>query len=515
MRKILQSLGLVNDDDKSSQDSDSCDKKVKKNKPIITFGYKLDERSCVGKDFQRGNFSSKRNRETSLSRQILLILLHIVFKTRSLIYTYVNPSIRHQDGEETSLSSLDTSHIVFKTRSLTYTYVHSHIHTYTPAYDIKTERKGFSEKDFDTLVEDWSKRMVRLKMEIIAMKEVYETPNLVKSSMYDAVPEKEVRDFLCRIIHDKTQSSLSGAIGSLVGLVVSDAVGHWFEFMDVVDLPRDHGAGSFDSTSFKFTAPIRNKFLLKPGQWTDDSYMALCMADSLISKLEFDGSDIRIRFWSWWFRGYCNTFRRDEKRKNKASVGLGGNISKSLLGMDPHVTPPSRVPNSGRNDSGNGSLMRLAPISIFFADDLNVLLDRAGLSSLTTHPGMEAVEACKFLAFLTSRAIHTDSSSTSMKAFLDDSVRVYLRDVLPPSEKKGDGKTEMRRLLIAKESSDSLERNWNWRESRLYIRDTLHARIKASPDGTYNGDHPVSLSYFGAYCMDGLAVALHSLYNTR
>ena len=376
--------------------------------------------------------------------------------------------------------------------------------------------KGFSEKEIGNLVEDWSKRIVRLKMEIMAMKEVYETPNLVESSMYDAIPEKEVRDFLCRIVHDKTKSSLSGAIGSLVGLVVSDAVGHWFEFMDVVDVPRDHGAGSFDSTSFKFTAPIRNKFLLKPGQWTDDSSMALCMADSLISKLRFDGSDIRIRFWSWWFRGYCNAFRRDEKRKNKASVGLGGNISKSLLRMDPHTTPQSRVPNSGRNDSGNGSLMRLAPISIFFADDLNVLLDRAALSSLTTHPGMEAVEACKFLAFLTSRAIQTDSSSTSMKAFLDDSVRVYLRDVLPPSkEEKRDGKTEMRRLLIAKESSDSLERNWNWRESRLYIRDTLHARIKASPDGTYNGDHPVSLSYFGAYCMDGMAVALHSLYNTH
>ena len=137
--------------------------------------------------------------------------------------------------------------------------------------------------------------------------------------------------------------------------------------------------------------------------WTVDGRFlhGTLLRDSLISNLKFDGSDIRIRFCSWWFRGYCNAFRRDEKRKNKASVGLGGNISKSLLGIDPHSTPPSRVQNSGRNDSGNGSLMRLAPISIFFADDLNALLDRAGLSSLTTHPGMEAVEACKFLAFLT------------------------------------------------------------------------------------------------------------------
>ena len=67
MRKILQSLGLV--DDKSSQDSTSkCDKKTQ-NKPTITFEYKLDERSCVGKDFQRGKvFVRTRNRESSLSR---------------------------------------------------------------------------------------------------------------------------------------------------------------------------------------------------------------------------------------------------------------------------------------------------------------------------------------------------------------------------------------------------------------------------------------------------------------
>ena len=41
--------------------------------------------------------------------------------------------------------------------------------------------------------------------------------------------------------------------------------------------------------------------------------------------LRFDGSDMRMRFWNWWFFGYNNAFRNDDEREG--SVGLGGNIS--------------------------------------------------------------------------------------------------------------------------------------------------------------------------------------------
>jgi ADP-ribosyl-[dinitrogen reductase] hydrolase len=46
-----------------------------------------------------------------------------------------------------------------------------------------------------------------------------------------------------------------------------------------------------------------NCFKLKPGQWTDDATMGLCLADSLLVRRGYDGSDIRARFWNWWFRG--------------------------------------------------------------------------------------------------------------------------------------------------------------------------------------------------------------------
>merc|ERR1719329_2020399 len=53
------------------------------------------------------------------------------------------------------------------------------------------------------------------------------------------------------------------------------------------------------------------------------------------------------------------------------------------------------------------------------------------------------------------------------------------------------------------------ERCWRWREEFLDIQGTLLARGQS-----YNG-YPVSAGYFGAYALDGLALALWSVYHTR
>merc|ERR1712151_939930 len=85
-----------------------------------------------------------------------------------------------------------------------------------------------------------------------------------------------------------------------------------------------------------------NKFHLERGQWTDDASMGLCMADSLILNRGFNGSDMRVRFWCWWNRGYNNAFRKDPERTS--SVGLGGNISQSLKALERYnvsTVPPA------------------------------------------------------------------------------------------------------------------------------------------------------------------------------
>merc|ERR1712130_295580 len=101
--------------------------------------------------------------------------------------------------------------------------------------------------------------------------------------------------------------------------------------------------------------------------------------------------------------GYNNAFRKDSSRND--SVGLGGNISASIFSMtEDYKISPRFERNS--EDSGNGSLMRLAPIPIFFSSDWKQAEEFAKESSFTTHPGAIAAEACAFMTFLIVEAIN-------------------------------------------------------------------------------------------------------------
>merc|ERR1719436_205486 len=62
--------------------------------------------------------------------------------------------------------------------------------------------------------------------------------------------------------------------------------------------------------------------------------------------------------------------------------------------------------------------------------------------------------------------------------------------------------------LITSKPVNATESVWNWKSDVLDIAGTLKARGE-----TYNG-YPVSAGYFGSFCMDGLAMALWSVYNS-
>jgi len=295
------------------------------------------------------------------------------------------------------------------------------------------------------------------------------------------------------------------AAGALVGLAVGDGLGAPFEFLPCVDDAGEGGA-SVDLASLcsrgTETAPetTRGK-QLKEGQWTDDTAMALCLADSLLTG-RYDGSDARARFWNWWHRGYNNGFRNDHERSSKRSVGLGMNVGKSLDAMEHGVAPPPRY-DVRSEDSGNGSLVRLAPVPLALAGDVERAMAVSAESSRTTHPGRVASAACRFVGFLLCKALVHPAAQT-MRQFLDLCAAEYLEHHVRPAD------AEMRRLLQSAEPEDSKERSWNWRAERLELARSLAARER---DGSYNG-YPVSRAYYGSYCMDGLAVALHSAYST-
>lgn len=312
-------------------------------------------------------------------------------------------------------------------------------------------------------------------------------------------------EFKQALVEEAVHSNgLNRAMGAMVGMAIGDSLGAPLEFLPATGVV---GKSHFNFDTMTFHEEY-NKFKLKRGQWTDDSSMGLCMADSLIVRHCFDGSDMRVRFWCWWNRGYDNAFRRDPSRSG--SVGLGGNIEKSLNAIS-NVKDASEVAPAFEaigEDAGNGSLMRFAPIAIFFqSHPLSELHEAARKSSYTTHPGIMAAETCALLGHLIARALQLPPGPVDARAFLDEFVaEYYITSGL--ANKHGWGYDQMRQLVTSSPVNDT-ESIWNWRSETLDIAGTLKAR-----GDSYNG-YPVSAGYFGSFCMDGLAMALWSVYHSK
>jgi ADP-ribosyl-[dinitrogen reductase] hydrolase len=311
---------------------------------------------------------------------------------------------------------------------------------------------------------------------------------LGRASIFDGIPRSERDAVVAAALADPRRDR---AAGCLVGMAIGDAVGAPLEFLPVQDVP---GASRLDLATLTYFEPL-NRFRLEPGQWTDDTSMGLCLADSLIMRRRYDGSDVRARYWAWWFLGYNNAFRREPAPR--ASVGLGGNIAASLRALAPHGSPPPRY-EADTQDAGNGSIMRLAAVPVLNHRDPAAAARMASESSYATHPGPIAADACGFLAHLIVRAL--SAARPDARAVIDDAVAEYL-DIVSP-------RSALAAMLRAQEPDDSLERNWNWRASSLDLEGTVRRR------GAFYNGHPVDAGYFGSYCLDGLAMALHAVYHT-
>src|SRR5262244_1941149 len=81
------------------------------------------------------------------------------------------------------------------------------------------------------------------------------------------------------------------SVGALVGLAVGDAIGATLEHSK-----RDAAPPLTDIVG-------GGPFRLRPGEWTDDTAMALCLADSLLACGGLDQRDLMRRFVGWWRRG--------------------------------------------------------------------------------------------------------------------------------------------------------------------------------------------------------------------
>ena len=158
------------------------------------------------------------------------------------------------------------------------------------------------------------------------------------------------------------------ALGAVIGSAVGDALGAPFEF---------RGAGEYGR---RFPEPVLGGigemvggggFAWAPGEFTDDTQMAVVQARSLLVCGGIDGADLFARFRDW--AGAANDVGM------QTSAVLGSRLGWSEAATDYHRHHPDR-------SAGNGGLMRATPAAVHFAaTDRATSMDAARALVALTH----------------------------------------------------------------------------------------------------------------------------------
>lgn len=179
------------------------------------------------------------------------------------------------------------------------------------------------------------------------------------------------------------KDELSRYRGALFGLAVGDAFGAPFEFKRQGEFWTSHlflGGGTWG---------------LEAGTWTDDTSMALCLADSLISCNGFNAIDQLERYARWYKEGYLSSIDR--------CIAIGKTTKTALESF--LVKRSSQFHEYYRLNSGCGSLVRLAPIVMFYANRPKLVATMACESSQTTHGNCDCVNFCRYFSLVLLNAL--------------------------------------------------------------------------------------------------------------
>src|SRR4051812_29988658 len=196
--------------------------------------------------------------------------------------------------------------------------------------------------------------------------------------------------------------------GCLLGLAAGDALGTTLEFT---------APGSFTPiTDMVGGGP----FNLKPGEWTDDTSMALCLAESLVTRREFDPVHQLETYVRWWQHGHLSV----KGRCFDIGITTSGALRRFMSPREPY--PGSASPGA----AGNGSLMRLAPAPLAFAAKPELAVYMAGQSSRTTHGAPECVDACRYFAGLLLAALSGTPKREILSNDYEPAVKCFLANPL-------------------------------------------------------------------------------------
>lgn len=172
------------------------------------------------------------------------------------------------------------------------------------------------------------------------------------------------------------------ARGMLLGLACCDALGTTNEFLpreETLRLAGIVGGGPFE---------------LDAGKWTDDTSMALCLADALLDTGRYDSEAVMNAYADWRFRG-----RRSSTGK---CFDIGAQVAAAIDGFLESRGALISVSEPRTDSAGNGCIMRLAPVIIagFASRRPGDIVKMARVSARETHYSFEAEAATEVFAAL-------------------------------------------------------------------------------------------------------------------
>ncbi|CAF1553218.1 unnamed protein product, partial [Adineta steineri] len=247
--------------------------------------------------------------------------------------------------------------------------------------------------------------------------------------------------------------------GSMFGMALGDALGASVEFR-----PRQY---------------------LVEHPFTDDTSMALCLANSLITRQDFVPYDQLVRY-KWWYKdgymsstGKCfdigsatkNSINEFERRQHEFSKNHNIPFEQIDYLTDQSFLTEFDVYCSSKGVAGNGALMRLAPVPLFFHRNPLEAVAFSGFSGVISHGDRIAFDACRYYGALIVAAIH------------------------------GLNKDEL------------LDKNFFFKYERLFNNIPLHPNIMKIAQGSYKGKNGYDQGIRGkGYIVDALEAALWAFY---
>jgi ADP-ribosylglycohydrolase len=199
--------------------------------------------------------------------------------------------------------------------------------------------------------------------------------------------------------------------GGLYGLLIGDALGVPYEFHPPSDIPARALIEMEPPARFH-----RAHATVKPGTWSDDGSLALCLLDSL---LECDGLNLQnlaSKFLAWSDKGFLAV--------DGCVFDIGIQTRKALENLKRGLPPNSAGPSTERNN-GNGSLMRVLPLALWHRGDDEELVNLAHTQSLVTHGHIHSQVCCALYVLVAKRLLEGHAMADAWKLADEVLAKIY------------------------------------------------------------------------------------------